>query len=192
MSKVIFDMSVSLDGFMRAANVSREEPLGAGGEQLHEWAMGDEENRELLRSSVAGLGAIIAGRRTYDDSIEGWGADGPTGPARRPIFVVTHDAPKESPENGVYTFVTGGIEQALQMAKATAGDKDIAIMGGADIGQQYLKAGLVDDIGIHLVPVLFGGGTRMLDHLGNEHIQLEIIEVIPTSTATHIRYRIIK
>jgi dihydrofolate reductase len=192
MSKVIFDMSVSLDGFMRAANVSREEPLGAGGEQLHEWAMGDEENRELLRSSVAGLGAIIAGRRTYDDSIEGWGADGPTGPARRPIFVVTHDAPKESPENGVYTFVTGGIEQALQMAKATAGDKDIAIMGGADIGQQYLKAGLVDDIGIHLVPVLFGGGTRMLDHLGNEHIQLEIIDVIPTSTATHIRYRIIK
>jgi dihydrofolate reductase len=193
MGKVIFDMSVSVDGFMNGANAHIDNPMGDGGEQLHDWAMGgDEQNRVILQNSVGGLGALISGRRNYDNAIRWWGANGPTGDARRPLFVVTHEAPKESPENGVYTFVTGGIEQALQMAKAAAGDKDVAIMGGADIGQQYLRAGLVDEIGIHVIPVLFGSGTRMLEHFGDEHLQLEVIDVIPTPTATHIRYRIVK
>jgi dihydrofolate reductase len=110
MSKVTLDISVSLDGYIRASNPTPEEPLGKGGERLHEWAFGaHERNRELLNQAISGLGASIAGRTTYDDSIRFWGADGPTGAARRPLFVVTHEPPSEVPENGVYTFVTDGI-----------------------------------------------------------------------------------
>ena len=108
------------------------------------------------------------------------------------MFVVTHEAPAESPEGGVYTFVTDGIEGALEQAKAAAGDKDVAVMGGADIGQQYVRAGLVDEISIHLVSVLFGGGTRLFEHLGSEHIQLETADVIETPTATHLLFRVVK
>ena len=194
MGNVVFDMSMSVDGFITAANVRPEEPNGDGGLRLVEWAFNseDDRNRELLAQSVSGLGALIAGRRTYDLSVPWWGADGPTGPARRPLFVVTHDVPKHTPEGGVYTFVTGGIEQALQAAKAAAGDKDVAVMGGADIGRQYMAAGLIDEISIHLVPVLFGSGTRMFEHLADKHIQLETIEVIQTSAVTHLRFRVVK
>lgn len=193
MGKVVFDISMSLDGFITAANTRPDEPLGDGGEQLHQWAFGqDERNIKLMQDAIADLGALVAGRRTYDDSMPWWGADGPTGPARRPVFVVTHDVPKDAPEGGVYQFMTGGIEQALQAAKAVAGDKNVSVMGGADIGQQYIKAGLVDEISIHLVPVLFGSGMRMFDHLGNEHIQLEAIEAIQTAAATHLRFRVVK
>jgi dihydrofolate reductase len=194
MGNVVFDMSMSVDGFITAANVRPEEPNGEGGLQLVEWALSskDDRNREILAQSVSGLGALIAGRRTYDLSVPWWGADGPTGPARLPLFVVTHDVPEHTPEGGVYTFVTGGMEQALQAAKVAAGDKDVAVMGGADIGRQYIQAGLIDEISIHLVPVLFGSGTRMFEHLGDKHIQLETIEVIQTSAATHLRFRVVK
>lgn len=193
MSKVIFDTSMSLDGFMTAANRRPDEPMGDGGQQLVQWAFGeDKRSSQLLEDAVAGLGAVVAGRRTYDTSVRWWGADGPTNVARRPVFVVTHELPRESPEGGVYTFVTGGIEQALHMAKAAAGDKYVTVMGGADIGQQYIKAGLIDEISIHLIPVLFGSGTRMFDHLSDKHIQLEIIDVIATPMATHLRYRVVK
>jgi dihydrofolate reductase len=193
MSKVIFDISMSLDGFMTAANVSPDQPTGDGGEQLVQWAFSeDERSSRLLRDAVADLGAVVAGRRTYDSSVRWWGADGPSGPARRPVFVVTHEAPKETPAGGVYTFVTGGIEQALHMAKAAAAGKNVCVMGGADIGQQYIKAGLLDELSIHLVPVLFGSGTRMFDHLSDEHIQLEAIDVIQAKEATHLRFRIVK
>ena len=193
MTKVIFDMSMSLDGFVNGANVRPEEPLGDGGQRLHEWAFGGEDrNRELLAGAVTSVGAVIAGRRTYDLSVPWWGADGPTGPARVPVFVVTHAEPEEVPEGGVYTFVTDGIESALEEAKAAAGGKDVAVMGGADIGQQYIGAGLVDEISIHLVPVLFGGGTRMFEHLGGEQIQLETAGVIDTPAATHLGFRVVK
>jgi dihydrofolate reductase len=193
MAKVIFDISMSLDGFVTASNVRPEEPLGEGGQRLHEWAFGeDERNRELLTEAVDAVGAIIAGRGTYDLSVPWWGADGPTGPARVPVFVLTHAEPEDAPEGGVYTFVTDGIERALEEAKAAAGDQDVAVMGGAHIGQQYIAAGLVDEISIHLVPVLFGDGTRMFEHLGGEHVQLEPIEVIETRAATHLRFRIVK
>src|SRR5215212_1494707 len=191
MSKVIFDMSMSLDGFVKASNATPEQPLGDGGEKLHEWGFGgDERDREVLASGVEGSGAIIAGRRTYDDSVRFWGADGPHPPTR--VFVVTHEAPDAVPEGGVYTFVTDGIESTLEQAKAAAGDKNVAVMGGAEVGRQYIAAGLVDEIEVHLVPVLFGAGTRMFEHLGSEHIQLETIEVIETRAATHLRYRIVK
>ncbi len=193
MVKVIFDMSMSLDGFVTASNVRPEAPLGDGGQRLHEWAFGDDErNRELLAEAVNSVGAVIAGRRTYDLSVPWWGADGPAGPARVPVFVVTHAGPEEVPEGGVYTFVTDGIESALGEAKVAAGDKDVAVMGGAEIGQQYIRVGLIDEISIHLVPVLFGSGTRMFEHLGSEHIQLETAGVIETPEATHLRFRVVE
>ena len=136
MGKVVFDTSMSLDGFMTAANPTAEEPMGAGGLRLMEWIMGpDERGRELLEGWVSNLGASIAGRTTYDTSLPWWGADGPTGSARRPLFVVTHEAPAESPKGGVYTFVTDGIESALEQAQAAAGDRDVTVMGGASVGR---------------------------------------------------------
>jgi dihydrofolate reductase len=193
MGKVVFDISMSLDGFMTAANRRPEEPMGDGGQRLHEWAFGkDPRDRAVLTDGVASLGAVVAGRRTYDDSVPWWGADGPTGSDRVPVFVVSHDVPEDTPEGGVYTFVTGGIERALEQARATAGEKGVTVMGGAETGQQFLRAGLVDELSIHLVPVLFGSGTRMFDNLGDQHIQLEPAETIQTAAATHLRYRVAK
>ena len=177
MGKVVFDISMSLDGFMTGAKQRPEEPLGDGGEQLHQWASSDDpRDREVLTGGGATLGAVICGRRTYDDSQPWWGADGPTGSDRVPVFVLSHDVPTEVPDGGVYTFVTGGVERTLQQARAVAGDKGVTVMGGADTGQQFLRAGLVDELSIHLVPVLFGSGTRMFEHLGDQHIQLEPAE----------------
>ena len=193
MGKVTFDISMSLDGFVTASNRSVEEPMGKGGERLHEWAFAGEDNRdrEVLERGISTTGAVIAGRRTYDDSIPWWGADGPTGSVRLPLFVVSHSVPNDVPEGSVYTFVDG-IESALARAQEAAGEKNVNIMGGADIAQQYLSAGLVDEISIHLVPVLFGSGMRLFEQLGNEHIQLETIEVIHTAAATHLRFRVLK
>jgi dihydrofolate reductase len=146
----------------------------------------------VLTEGVAGLGAVIAGRRTYETSLPWWGADGPTGEARVPVFVLSHDEPTEPPAGGVYTVVTGGIQDALKQAKAAAGGRYVTVMGGADTGQQYLRAGPVDELSIHLIPVLFGGGTRMFDHLGSEHIQLEHLGSVQTAAATHLRYRIVR
>jgi dihydrofolate reductase len=193
MNKVILDMSMSLDGFVTATGITPEEPAGEGGQRLTEWAMGgDPASSELMAASAAELGAIISGRRTYDTSLPWWGPNGPTGPARVPLFVVTHRAPEDVPEGGVYSFVTDGIESALRQAKEVAGGKDVAVMGGAEIGRQFIRAGLVDHIGIHLAPVLFGGGDRLFDHIGEDHIQLEVVNVVDTPQATHLLYRIVK
>ncbi len=167
MARVVFDISMSLDGYMTAANMRPEEPLGDGGQRLHDWALSDddERNRRYLEEAQESLGAVICGRTTYDDSLPWWEADGPTGDRRLPLFVLTHEPPADSPEGGVYTFVTDGIEAALERAKAAAGDKDVTVMGGAHTGREYIGAGLVDEIQIHLVPVLFGGGIRMFEEL---------------------------
>jgi dihydrofolate reductase len=135
-SAVIFDISMSLDGYIRAANPRPDEPLGEGGEALHAWAMDDAEaaGRDLLDRSVAGTGAMICGRTTYDDSIRWWQADGPSGSARLPLYVVSHTAPSDAPEGGVYTFVTTGIEDALAQAREAANGKNVAIMGGPAVG----------------------------------------------------------
>jgi len=152
MGTVIFDISMSLDGFIAASGMTPDLGMGDGGEALHDWAFaGSERDRELLEQAGAGLGAVIAGRRTYDNSIKWWDADGPTGPARVPVFVVSHGTPGDVPEDGVYTFV-GDIRSALDAARTRAGGKDVGIMGGADIARQYLHDGLVDEISIHLVP----------------------------------------
>ena len=193
MSKVIFDMSMSLDGFVRATGTTPQEPLGKGGERLHEWAMGgDQSGTELVAAPAWEAGAFICGRRTYDDSVAWWKADGPTGPARVPVFVVTHRAADDVPEGGVYTFVTDGADSAVRQAVQTAAGRDVYVMGGPDVGQQLLRAGLVDHIGVHLVPVLFGGGLRFFEHIGDDHIQLEKVSVVDTPQATHLLYRIAK
>ena len=193
MGKVSFVISMSLDGFVTASNQTPEDPMGEGGDRLNEWAFGsDETNRQYLESSIDGLGAVIAGRRTYDTSVPWWGVDGPSGDARRPVFVVTHEAPAESPPGGVYRFVTDGLESALDQARAVAGDKNVAVMGGADLGRQYLAAGLLDEIEIHLAPVLFGSGTPMFHGLPEGHVRLEPVDVLPTPAATHLRYRVVK
>jgi dihydrofolate reductase len=192
MGKVVFDTSMSLDGFMTAANQTAEEPMGEGGLRLMDWVLGgDERNSALLEGWVSGLGASIAGRRTYDTSVQWWGEDGPSGAPRRPLFVVTHEAPPTSPNDEVYRFVTDGIESALEQAQAAAGEKDVTIMGGANLGRQYIAAGLVDEIQIHLAPVLFGSGTRMFGELGEGHLNLEPIETIETPASTHLRFRIV-
>ncbi|MEQ4203921.1 dihydrofolate reductase family protein [Actinopolymorpha sp. B17G11] len=193
MSKTVFDISMSLDGFVTASNQTPEEPMGDGGLRLVAWAFDtDETNRHFLERSGEALGAVICGRRTYDHSLPWWGADGPSGLARRPVFVVTHETPADNPPGGVYQFVTDGIESALGRAHTAAGDKDVCVMGGADLGRQYIEAGLVDEISIHLVPVLFGSGTRMFEDPYEKHVQMEVVDVLSTPSATHLRYRIVR
>jgi dihydrofolate reductase len=192
-SSVSFDMSMSLDGYVRAANPRPEAPLGVGGEALHKWAMDDRDaaGRDILERGVAGTGAVICGRVTYDDSVPWWQADGPTGPARLPVFVLTQSAPPDSPANGVYVFVTTGIDDGLAQAKESADGRNVTIMGGPAVGNQYLRAGLVDELSIHLVPVLFGSGTRLTEALP-AHIALEPTDVRPTPHALHLRYRVVR
>ncbi|GAA4426211.1 dihydrofolate reductase family protein [Georgenia halophila] len=188
MSKVIYDISMSLDGFITAAGQTAAEPLGVGGDQLHEWAFGGSDtDRSFLNDGAAGCGAVISGRKNYDDAVPFWGPDGPM--QRTPVFVLTHEAPASSPEGGVYTFVTDGPEEALAQARRAAGDKDVYVMGGAQTGAAFLEAGLLDEIGIHLVPVLLGSGTPLFDSLGH-HVRLESLDAVQTPSATHLRYRV--
>jgi dihydrofolate reductase len=175
MSNVIFDISISRDGYLAGPDRTADAPLGRGGERLHEWAHGaDERDRAVMDGGVATNGAVICGRRTYDDSLPWWGADGPTGSERVPVFVLTHQLPDDSPADGVYRFVTGGIEDALAQARAAAGDKNVVVMGGAETGRQFIEAGLVDMLSIHLAPVELGDGVKMFD-------------VVHTPAATHLQ-----
>ena len=155
MTKGVFDITMSVDGYITAANQTAAEPMGAGGDVVHNWVFADDHptNRELVAGAWEKIGAVIAGRVTYDTSVPWWKANGPSGPARRPVFVVTHEAPAQRPEGGVYEFVTGGIEEALRRAKAAAGNGVVTVMGGASLGQQFIQAGLIDEVIIHLVPV---------------------------------------
>ena len=190
MPTVIFDISMSLDGFVTAAGVRPEEPMGDGGQQLHEWAFGDDERgRDVLADSESKVGATIAGRRTYDLSVPWWGPDGPGAAARTPTFIVSHSTPAKVPEGSVYTFVGSPIE-ALELAQAAAGGKDVDVFS-ASIGQQLLRAGRINEIRVHLVPVLFGAGTRLVEDLGDNHVQLAIIGVSEGAQATHLRYAVV-
>ena len=191
MGKVIYEVSMSLDGFITGANVRPEAGLGDGGERLHEWGFNsaDPRNREIV-AGAASTGATIVGRTTYDLSVPYWGADGPGGATRLPTVVISHSVPQDIPDGGVYSFVDS-VEAALETAKKAAGDKDVVIQGG-NIAQQFITLRLVDEIFIHLVPVLFGSGTRLIEDLGGEHVQLETTEVIETKEAIHLRFRVIK
>ena len=204
MSTVISDMSMSLDGFIAGANDSVERPLGDGDERLHEWMYDlaswrerhgleggkTDADAEILDESFKNTGAVVVGRRMFDVA-NGW-EDNP--PFHMPVFVVTHDAREELVKQGgtTFTFVTDSIDSALEPAKAVAGDKDVLVAGGANIIQQCIKAKRIDEIQIHLVPVLLGGGIRLFDQLGTEQVELEQSRVIESPGVTHLRFHVIK
>jgi len=190
MTKIIYNMSVSLDGFVRASGNTAEMPLGVGGERLHEWFSDDNPtNQEFVAKMLDSIGAVVTGRSTYNES--DWGSNGPTGALRLPVFVVTHEAPASSPANGVYTFVTGGVVEAVNAARKAAGGKNVSLMGGPGVGNQAIVACVIDEIVVSIVPVLFGDGLRMFSSLP-QHVQLERSSMIDTGKATHIVYRVVK
>jgi dihydrofolate reductase len=212
MSMLKLEISMSLDGFVAGPNATLEEPLGKGGELLHEWVVrlaswreahgqtGGERGADddLFREGLE-KGAVLMGRRMFsggegawedDPKAEGWWGDDP--PFHVPVFILTHHQRETVPKEGgtSYVFVTDGIESALDQARAAAGDKDILIAGGADVAQQYLKAGLLDEIQLHVVPVLLGGGVRLFEGLGPDDAKIELAGVVESPAVTHITYRI--
>jgi dihydrofolate reductase len=203
MSKVLVDMSMSLDGFITGPNDTVEQGLGEGGERLHEWIFRDAATHpdirggttfgrnEVLAEAFERTGAIVMGRRMFDIAETAWG-DNP--PFQAPVFVVTHRAqPKQVRHGGTsFTFVTDGVESAFQQAEAVAGGKAISVAGGADIIQQALNDGRVDEVQIHLIPILLGSGRRLFDHLGTRQFQLEQTRVIEAPGVTHLRYRVVR
>lgn len=211
MAKLRLDISVSLDGYVAGPNPSEENPLGIGGEQLHEWVVGLEawrkphgleggevnESTQVVEESQANLGATVMGRNMFGGEgsweakpWDGWWGDEP--PFHMPVFVLTHHDREPLVKVGgtTFTFVTHGIESALEQAQAAAGGKDIALAGGADVAQQFLRAGLVDEMQLHIAPVLLGGGTRLLDNLDGVNLELECIRVVAAPDVTHLKYRI--
>ncbi len=212
MARLRFQISVSLDGFITGPNPSEEHPLGEGGEQLHEWALkleawrkphgreGGETNASsaILEEGFDNVGAIVMGRNMFgggpgswgEEPWEGWWGEEP--PFRCPVFVLTHHEREPLKKEGgtTFHFVTDGIESALERAKGAAGAKDVSLAGGADVTQQYLAAGLVDEMLLSVVPVLLGDGTRLLDGLAGAEIGLEQVEVIEAPDAAHLRYRV--
>jgi dihydrofolate reductase len=202
MTKVVIDMSMSLDGFVAGPDDGKADGLGRhGGPHLFDWYVsGTEEvgdpiflpepgaNRDEVERMFAESGAYIFGRRTYEIT-DGWGGRHPVNGA--PIFVLTHDPPADFPRgHSNLTFVTDGIESAIDQARAVAGGKDVKL-GGASPGKQALAAGLCDEILVHLAPYLLGGGVRLFDRLP-DGIQLEKLSVSDGPFATHLRYRVIR
>jgi dihydrofolate reductase len=211
MSKLIFDISVSLDGFVAGPDPSLEEPLGRGGEQLHEWAIGSlawrrqhgkeggEANvdSDLSAEHLERIGATIMGRRMFsggegswddDPRSSGWWGDEP--PFHHPVFVLTHHAREPLPMQGgtTFTFVSDGIDRALEHAREAAGDRDVQIGGGAQAVRQYVDAGLVDEFQLHVAPVLLGGGTRLFEGVTPGRLERTRVVESPAGV-THVRYR---
>lgn len=199
MTSVTCQIAMSLDGFVAGPNQSLGNPLGEGGMRLHEWVFAEDKadiDAEVIEGLLAGNGAYIMGRNMFgggagewDESWTGWWGDDP--PYHVPTFVLTHHAREPVPMKGgtTFTFVTGGIESAMEQARAAAGDGNVCIAGGASIVQQYLAAGLLDEIYVHLVPIILGNGERLLDNVGDP--VLEPVEVIASPTLTHVRYRVV-
>lgn len=193
MSKVIIDITMSLDGYVTAPNDGMGNGLGDGGIVLHDWvfdAKTPDDEKFLTGEAVQRLGACILGRRTFDIAESAWGDNPPFGPNE--VFVLTH-RPHETLQRGLTTFifVTDGMESALEKATASANGKDVSLMG-AQVSQQYLKAGLVDEIQLHIANILLGGGRPLFANIGDEFIKLERLQVVPTPSTTHIRYQVIK
>jgi dihydrofolate reductase len=210
MSKLRLSITMSLDGFVAGPDQSEEDPLGKGGMQLHQWLVPlkafrethGEEGGEVNASTpvaegiLGNTGATIMGRNMFgggpgpwrDDSWRGYWGDNP--PYHHPVFVLTRHprAPLEMEGGTTFSFVTDGIESALDQARAVAGDKDISLGGGASVVQQYLAAGLLDEMLISVVPIFLGGGARLFDNLGDAKPSLEQVEAIEAPGVTHIRY----
>jgi dihydrofolate reductase len=210
MGSVTCQISVSLDGFVAGPNQTPEEPLGEGGERLHEWIFptaawraqqGLDDGIHSVDSEVAdglmrGIGAFIMGRNMFagpgpgpwDESWTGWWGENP--PYHVPVFVLTHHPrpPAQMQGGTTFHFVTDGIESALAQARAVAGDQNISIAGGASTVQQYLAAGLLDELFLHIVPILLGAGERLLEGVGDPVLQP--VEVVASPAVTHVRYRV--
>jgi dihydrofolate reductase len=212
MSKVRAHISTSVDGYVAGPDQSQEEPLGEGGEGLHEWliatkawreAVGLEGGEENISSAVVAeettnVGAEIMGRGKFgpaargpwgDDPWQGWWGDDP--PFHKPVFVLTHY--EREPlilSDTTFTFVTDGIESAMERAREAAGDKDVFIGGGAEVINEYLAAGLVDELELHVAPILLGGGARLFDGVG-PNLKFEALRVIEAPGVAHLKYRVV-
>jgi dihydrofolate reductase len=212
---LILDISVSLDGFVAGPNQSLDDPLGKGGELLHEWALVTKGFREMhgreggeagvdddvMQEAVARSGATVMGRRMFsggegpwedDPNADAWWGDTP--PFHHPVFILTHHEREPVTKEGgtTFTFVTDGIESALEQAREAAGDKDVTIGGGGSVAAQYLKAGLLDEMQLHVVPVLLGGGVRLFeDHLEGQARKIECTRIVESPTGVaHLTYRV--
>jgi dihydrofolate reductase len=211
MSKVTSHIAISLDGYAAGPNQSTKDPLGEGGEQLHEWALATESWRaqhgrsggernadaEVIDEVTRDVGAYIMGRKMFgggdaawDESWKGWWGDDP--PFHTPVYVLTHHPrePLEMEGGTTFHFVTDGIESALDQARAAAGDRDVTISGGASAIQQYLAAGLLDELYLHIAPVILGGGERLLENVGKP--ALEPVHVVASPSVTHVKYRVLR
>jgi dihydrofolate reductase len=209
MNSVTCQISISLDGFVAGPNQSMEDPIGAGGMRLHEWVFatsswreqhgleGGDRNvdAEVVEGLVKDVGAYVMGRKMFgggdgawDETWTGWWGEEP--PFHVPVFVLTHHAREPLSMQGgtTFTFVTDGIESALEQARAGAGDKDVAIAGGASAVQQYLDAGLLDELYLHIVPIVLGSGERLLENIGDP--TFEPVEVVASPAVTHVKYRV--
>jgi dihydrofolate reductase len=204
MGKVTSGLTMSLDGFIAGPNDGPEHPLGENGMRLFDWyGSGDTEyvvpsggmtfkvspqSAEMLFEAFTSIGAIVTGRRTFDIT-NGWGG---RHPLDVPIVVLTHAVPEGwDYEGSPFIFVTDGVESAVQKARELAGEKDVAV-GAASLVQQCLRAGLLDEVHVDVVPVLLGGGVRLFDNLGPEHIELERTEVIEAPDVTHMTFRVVR
>lgn len=212
MGKVTANMSMSLDGFIAGPNDSPENPLGDDGERIHEWVFelaswrerqgleGGRANRDsaIVAETFDNVGAVVMGRRMFSNAEGPWGDPpfeghwGNDPPFRVPVFVLTHHAREPLVMDGgtTFTFVTDGIERALEQAQAAAGEADVEVSGGANVIQQFIMNGLLDELQLHIVPVLLGDGIRLFDHLGATPIELERTRVVATSGVTHLRFRV--
>jgi dihydrofolate reductase len=214
MGKLILDITISLDGFVAGPNQTLEDPLGSGGMRLHEWAFaaaawreahgmsGGEANAdsEVIREGRERIGATVMGRRMFsggsgpwsdDPNATGWWGDEP--PFGHPVFVLTHHEREPLTLGGTrFTFVTTGIAEALESAKAEAGNADVLVAGGGSTADQYLAAGLLDELQLHVVPLLLGDGVRLFDRLGAAAPELEQTRVISSPAVTHLAYRVLR
>ena len=211
MSKLRLKISMSLDGFVAGPNQSVDNPLGIGGMRLHEWVFplavwrsmhgeqGGEvnESTKVIEESLADIGATVMGRNMFGGHPGPWDARKPWNgwwgvnpPFHHPVFVLSHHArePLELEGGNTFTFVTDGIEAAFDRARRVAGGKDVSLAGGAKAAQQYLAAGLVDEMEIHLVPILLGGGERLFERVGDDLHGLELVRTVAAPGVTHLKF----
>jgi len=211
MGLVTSRISISLDGFVAGPNQSLENPIGEGGLRLHEWIFGtaswrrmqgesggaEDADSKVIDEATSGAGAYVMGRNMFspgrgpwDPEWKGWWGDDP--PYHVPVFVLTHHPRDPLPMRGgtTFYFVTDGIASALEQARAAAGDRDVQVAGGASAIRQYIKAGSLDELYLHIVPIVLGRGERLLEDVGDP--QLEPVKVVASPKVTHIKYRIRK